>query len=120
MYGTGGMYGAGGTIDPGAIPDVSRVCSVYRRELGLYDYYEVKRPPGMKLVPRTNPVGIALADALPDLPRPARHIGRGEHAVGTVVNDTRVAFDVSDVVLGAVIAGTVSAFVGWLLRGPGR
>jgi hypothetical protein len=111
------MDGTERTLDPRTIPDVSKVCSVYRRETGLYDYYRVRRPPGPKPVTRTNPVGIALADALPDLPRPAQRLGRGEYAVGTVVNDSRIAFDISDVVLGAAIAGAVSAVVSWLLRG---
>jgi hypothetical protein len=104
------------TNDPATIPDVSKICSVYRRELGRYDYYLVRRPPSPKQAPRTNPVGIALADVIPDLPRPAKHIGRGGQAIGTIANDGRMAIDVNDVVLGAVIAGAVSAFVGWLLR----
>lgn len=105
------------SIRPEQINDVSKICSVYRRDEGLYDYYLVKRPPGMKYVDRSNPVGIALADALPDLPRPAQHVGRGEQAIGTIVTDQRIAFDMGDVVVGAVVAGAVSAFVGWLLRG---
>lgn len=104
-------------LDPRTIPDVGRICSVYRRDLGAYDYYRVKRPPGQKLVQRTSPVGIALADALPDLPRPAQHVGRGEQAIGTIVTDNRIAFDLSDVIVGAAVAGAVSAFVGWILRG---
>jgi len=104
-------------LRPETIPDVSKVCSVYRRDLGLYDYYLVKRPPGMKSAALSNPVGLALADVLPDLPRPAQHVGRGELAIGTITNDQRFAFDVGDVVIGAAIAGAVSALVGWLLRG---
>lgn len=104
-------------IRPESISDVSKVCSVYRRDEGLYDYYQVRCPPGMRHATQANPLGFALADVLPDLPRPARHIGRGEVAVGTVVQDTRLALDVGDVFVGAVIAGTVSALVGWLLRG---
>jgi len=104
------------TKNPATIPDVSKICSVYRRELGRYDYYLVRRPPSPKHVLRTNPVGIALADAIPDLPRPAKLIGHGEQAIGTIASDGRMVLDVNDVVLGAVIAGAVSAFVGWLLR----
>jgi hypothetical protein len=96
---------------------VAKVCSVYRRETGLYDYYLVRRPPGMLPVKRTNPIGVALADALPYLPRPARRIGRGEVAIGTVVRDDRIALDVGDVFIGGLIAGATSAIVGWLLRG---
>lgn len=101
---------------PETIPDVSKVCSVYRRDLGLYDYYLVKRPPGMKHVSASSPVGLALADVLPDLPRPSQHVGRGEVAIGTITTDNRLAIDVGDVVLGATIAGVVSALVGWFLR----
>lgn len=103
---------------PAEIPDVSRVCSVYRRESGLYDYYLVRNPPGMKLVQQNNPIGIALADALPPLPRPARLIGRGERAIGTIATDDQTfSLSIGEVVFGAAIAGAVSAFVGWLLRG---
>jgi hypothetical protein len=101
---------------PETLPDVGRVCSVYRRDLGLYDYYEVRRPPGPKAVLRDNPVGIALADAIPDLPKPARYLGRGERAVGTIANDTSITFDFGDVFVGAVIAGATSALVSWLLK----
>jgi len=105
-----------GAIRPELLPDVSRVCSVYRRDRGSYDYYLVSRPPGMKRVNQANPVGLALADALPDLPRPAKRIGQGERAIGTIVDDRRVALDVGDVLFGGIVAGLTSALVSWLLR----
>jgi len=98
------------------IPDVSKVCSVYRRSLGEYDYYEVSAPPVPKAFINESPIGIALSDALPALPRSARRIGHGVLPIGTIATDDEQPLGLRNVVIGAVIAGAVSAIVAELLR----
>jgi len=104
-------------LSPREVPNVSKVCSVYRPDEGLYDYYFVRKPPRPSQAQSTNPIGLPLEDALPALPRPARRIGQGALPIGTIATDSRFSIAWSDIVLGATVAGLVSAVVGHMLRG---
>jgi hypothetical protein len=105
------------SLAPREVPDVSKICSVYRADEGIYDYYLVKKPPKPSQALQSNPVGIPLEDALPVLQRPAKRVGRGQLPIGTIATDSRFSIAWSDIVIASAVAGVVSAVVSHILSG---
>lgn len=69
---------------------MGNVCSVWRENLGVYDYFLTAKPPLQHYSPRLSGMsgtGTPIQARLPWLPDGAKRFGRGARALGTIVQE---------------------------------